>query len=184
MYLPIFLISSAGLYFLTGGLSQFGLGSLLILLSAIFTAVHIVLVGYFSKRGLDPTVLCFQQFFIVFILSFLFTFLTRGVHLTIPTVNQIFPLIFLGLFPTLSVFFIQILSLKHASEITAAILLSLQPGFSAFFSYWLGGEKITEFQVLGGILLIISAVLFSFFNTSSTTNIAQRLKRPDSSSLV
>lgn len=165
IYFPVFIISSTGLYFLTGGLSDIGFGSLMILFSAIFTAVHVVLVGHFSKKGLDPVVLCFQQFFVVFLLSIIFALFTQDFHLVIPTVSQLYPLLFLGLFPTLSVFFIQILSLKYSSEMTAAIILSLQPGFSAFFSYWLGGESFSRFQLLGGGLLFVSAVLFSYFKS-------------------
>lgn len=167
IYLPIFILSSTGLYFLTGGLSDIGIGSLLILFSAIFTAVHVVLVGHFSKQGLDPAVLCFQQFLVVFILSMIYMLFTQGFHLTIPTASQFLPLLFLGIFPTFSVFFVQILSLKHSSEMTAAIILSLQPGFSAFFSYWLGGETFSVFQLLGGVLLFVSAVLFSYFKQKS-----------------
>jgi drug/metabolite transporter (DMT)-like permease len=167
VYFPIFIISSVGLYFLTGGLSQMGIGSLLILFSAIFTAVHVVLVGYFSKRGLDPAILCFQQFFVVFILSLISALATQGFRLDTPEISQILPLLFLGLLPTFSVFFVQVLSLKYSSEITAAIILSLQPGFSAFFSYWLGGEMFTTFQLIGGVLLFVSAVLFSYFKRNA-----------------
>lgn len=169
IYIPIFLISSTGLYFLTGGLSDIGIGSFLILFSAIFTAVHVVLVGYFSKQGLDAAVLCFQQFFVVFVLSLVYALFTHGFQLTIPDTEQIFPLLFLGLFPTLSVFFIQILSLKHSSEVTAAIILSLQPGFAAFFSFWLGGEKFSMFQLLGGVLLFVSTILFIFYKHKAKT---------------
>lgn len=167
VYLPVFLISSLGLYFLTGGLSQIELGGILILLSAIFTAVHIVLVGHYSRKGLDPVVLCFQQFAVVFLLSIMYALVAQKFILTIP-IAQTPPLLFLGLFSTLSVFFIQMLSLKYSSTIAAAIILSLQPGFAAFFAYWLGGERFTGFQFFWGILLFISAIIFAFFNATKS----------------
>lgn len=160
-HLPVMVISVFGLYFLTGGLNGLGLGDILILFSAVFTSIHLVLVGYYSKQNLDPLVLCFQQFLTVSILSLVYALFTGKLNLFIPA-SQISPLLFLGLLPTLSVFFVQMISLKYASEITAAILLSLQPGFAAFFGYWIGGERFTKLQFVGGVLLFISAIAYTF----------------------
>ncbi|MFA5889010.1 MAG: DMT family transporter [Candidatus Paceibacterota bacterium] len=159
--MPVIILSIIGLYLLTGGLSALGLGDILILFSAVFTAIHLVLVGHYSKEGLDPVVVCFQQFAVVALLSVVFAFLTNKFDIFVP-VSQIGPLLFLGILPTLSVFFVQMVSLKYASEITGAVLLSLQPGFAAFFSYWLGGERFTTLQLLGGVLLFFSAIIYSF----------------------
>jgi drug/metabolite transporter (DMT)-like permease len=158
--LPVIALSLFGLYLLTGNLSEVGLGDLLILFSAVFTAVHLILVGNFSKQELDPVVLCFQQFAVVTILSFIFAFIIGEFKMVVPS-SQIIPLLFLGIMPTLSVFFVQLLSLKYTSEITAAIILSLQPGFAAFFSYWLGGERLVFPQLVGGVLLFVSASIYA-----------------------
>lgn len=159
--LPVIILSVLGLYFLTGELGALGLGDMLILFSAIFTSIHLVLVGHYSKEGLDPVVVCFQQFATVSLLSFIYALITSNFNPFIPS-SQLSPLLFLGLLPTLSVFFIQMISLKSASEITAAILLSLQPGFAAFFGYWIGGERFTKLQFLGGVLLFTSAIIYTF----------------------
>ena len=160
--LPVIILSVSGLYLLTGSLGNMGLGDVLILFSAIFTSIHLVLVGYYSKQGLDPIVVCFQQFMVVVLLSFIFALITGKFDMFVP-LSQIGPLLFLGILPTLSVFFVQMVSLKYSSEITGAILLSLQPGFAAFFSYWLGGERFTSIQLIGGILLFVSAIIYSCF---------------------
>ncbi len=159
-HLPIIFISMFGLYLLTSGLSQIGFGDILILLSALFTAVHLLLVGYYSKQDLDPVIICFQQFTVVFVLSLIFAILTNKFSINIDT-NQIKSLLFLGLFPTLSVFFIQMVSLKRTTEIMAAVLLSLQPGFSAFFAYWLGEENLVSIQWIGGAILFSTAIIYS-----------------------
>jgi drug/metabolite transporter (DMT)-like permease len=169
-HIPVIIISLCGLYLLTGGLSNIGLGDILILLSAIFTAVHLLLVGHYSKQGLDPIVVCFQQFTVVFILSLIYALITSKFNLHVP-VDQIKPLLFLGLLPTLSVFFVQMVSLKRASEITAAILLSLQPGFSAFFAYWLGQEKLVTMQWVGGVLLFLSAIFYAFITRNKGVDV-------------
>ncbi len=159
--LPIIVLSVSGLYLLTGGMSNLGLGDILILFSAVFTSIHLVLVGYYSKQGLDPIVVCFQQFAMVAILSLIFALITGKFDMFIP-ISQVVPLLFLGILPTLSVFFVQMISLKYSSEIKAAILLSLQPGFAALFSYWLGGERFTSLQLIGGGLLFASAIIYTF----------------------
>ncbi len=157
--LPVIILLVCGLYLLTGGLSNLGLGDVLILFSAIFTSIHLILVGYYSKQGLDPIVVCFQQFAVVAVCSLILALVTNKFNLFVPS-SQIGPLLFLGILPTLAVFFVQMVSLKYASEITAAILLSLQPGFAAFFSYWLGGERFSNLQLVGGILLFASAIVY------------------------
>ncbi len=159
--LPVIILSVSGLYLLTGSLSNIGLGDLLIFFSAIFTSIHLILVGHYSKEGLDPIVVCFQQFAVVAILSLVFALITGKFDMAVPF-SQVGPLLFLGILPTLSVFFVQMVSLKYSSEITAAILLSLQPGFAAFFSYWLGGERFTSLQFVGGVLLFVSAIIYTF----------------------
>lgn len=159
--LPVIALSVFGLYLLTGSLNNVGFGDLLIFLSAISTSVHLVLVGHYSKKELDPITVCFQQFTVVAVLSFVYALVIGKFNIYVPS-SQIGPLVFLGILPTLSVFFVQMVSLKHSSEITAAILLSLQPGFAAFFSYWLGGERFTVLQSVGGALLFASAIIYTF----------------------
>lgn len=160
-HLPILIVSLCGLYFLTGGLNNVGLGDILILFSAIFTAIHLLLVGYYSKKGLDPVILCFQQFIMVSLFSLIYALITNKLNFYVP-IGQIGSLLFLGIMPTLSVFFIQMISLKHSSEITASILLSLQPCFAALFAYIIGNEILKNDQWFGGILLVISAVVYAF----------------------
>jgi drug/metabolite transporter (DMT)-like permease len=171
-FLPEIILSVCGLYLLTGGLNNLGLGDLLILLSAIFTSIHLILVGHYSKQGLDPFVACFQQFVVVALLSLILALSSDKFDLSV-TASQIGPLLFLGIVPTLAVFFVQMLALKHAAEITGAILLSLQPGFAAFFSYWLGGERYVAWQWVGGILLFASAIVYAL--------ITHKKKEPDDS---
>jgi drug/metabolite transporter (DMT)-like permease len=150
-----------GLYFLTGQLHQINIGDVMILFSAIFTAVHLVMVSRYAKEHLDSVVLCFQQFAVVFVLSFLLALMT-GKSIVVPT-TQTFPLLFLGLFATLFAFFSQMVSLRYVSEITAALILALQPVFAAVFAVVFGGESITFIQVLGGSLLFAATIINQVF---------------------
>lgn len=155
-------LSLCGLYLLTGQLQAINIGDWMILLSAIATSIHLVFVGKYAKEQLDPIVLCFQQFTVVFLLSFIFTTIFSNHNLLI-SANQVQPLLFLGLFPTLSVFLIQMISLKYVSEITASLILSIQPALAAVFAVWFGRESLTTTQMFGGGLLILSAIIYQLF---------------------
>lgn len=154
-------LSLLGLYFLTGQLQRINAGDIMILFSALFTAIHLVSVSHYAKQNLNPVVLCFQQFTVVFTLSFIYA-LIAGTSASFP-MSQIIPLLFLGLFATLSVFFVQIVSLKNTSEITAAIILALQPVFAAIFAILFNNESITLIQMFGGFLLLSATIINQVF---------------------
>jgi drug/metabolite transporter (DMT)-like permease len=160
-YLLVLGLSLLGLYFLTGQLQHLNIGDLFILASAIFTAIHLVLVSHYAKQDIDARVLCFQQFLVVFVLSLLFS-LSMNKNLLVST-TQIVPLLFLGLIATLSVFFVQMISLRYASEMTAALILAIQPVFAAVFAVFWGGEIITLLQAVGGALLVLAVVFNQLF---------------------
>ena len=159
-YLWVLALSLLGFYFLTGQMHDITVGDLLILASAIFTAAHLVLMGHYAKQDLDARVLCFQQFFVVFVLSFAFALVTHT-SMAAPT-DQVAPLLVLGLAATLSVFFVQMISLRYASEITAALTLAIRPVFAAIFAVAWAGESITVLQMIGGSLLIGAMVVGQF----------------------
>ena len=154
-------LSLVGLYLLTGQLQRLNFGDFLILLSAVFTAVHLVLVSHYAKQDIDARVLCFQQFSMVAILSFAFA-LAMHKNIAFPT-SQISPLLFLGLIATLSVFFVQMISLRYASAILASLILAIQPVFAAIFAVFVGGEIILPLQILGGSLLVAATVVNQLF---------------------
>jgi len=152
------IVALTGIYFLTGQLQKINVGDILILFSALATAIHMLLASKFAKQNLEPITLCFQQFTVVFLLSLIFT-LINGASISIPS-TQLGPLLFLGILPTLSVFFIQLLALKFTTETTAALIFSTQPIFAAAFAFLLGGEKMEFIQIFGGFLLVI-AIIFN-----------------------
>lgn len=151
------LLAVLGIYFLTGQLQKINAGDILILFSALATAIHMILVSKFAKQNLDPITLCFQQFTVVFLLSLIFTTLVSHSTIAIP-LNQIGSLLFLGLLPTLSVFLIQLIALKFITETMGALIFSTQPVFAAFFAFFLGGEKLGFIQIFGGALLVLAIV--------------------------
>jgi drug/metabolite transporter (DMT)-like permease len=154
---PVVGLSLLGLYFSTGQLERLNAGDIFIVLSAVFTAVHLVLMSHYAKQDLDVTVLCFQQFLTVFVMSFVLA-LVMGKSIFVPAV-QTAPLLFLGVFATLSVFFVQMASLRYVSVVTGAIILTFRPAFTAAFAVFWGGESITLIQMFGGALLIAAVLV-------------------------
>jgi drug/metabolite transporter (DMT)-like permease len=167
-YVFVLGLSLLGLYFLTGQLEKLNVGDFFILVAALFTAIHLVLMGHYAKQNLDAKVLCFQQFLTVSFLSFLFAL---GAHKNffVPAVQAV-PLLFLGFFATLAVFFILMISLRSVSEVTAALILAIQPAFTVVFAVFWGGEGITSVQMLGGTLLVAAAVFNQLFPRTYLSN--------------
>jgi len=70
----------------------------------------------------------------------------------------------LGLFATLSVFFVQMVSLRYVSVLVAAIILTFRPAFTAMFAILLDGENITMLQIFGGLLLLSATIIYHYFS--------------------
>jgi len=89
--------------------------------------------------------------------------------------KQLFFAIFLtGILATVVAFLIQAGLQKYTTPTKAAIIYSMEPVSSAFFSYFIGAELLTLRQYTGA-MVIIFAVLFvetgSYYNSKSKPKI-------------
>jgi drug/metabolite transporter (DMT)-like permease len=152
-------IAVAGLYLLTGGIRGLNSGDVLTLLAAVTYALHVMLTGRYSSRGLDPYVLCFQQMLITGGLSLLLAGILR-LPFGISTSYALGAIIFLAIFPSLSAFLIQLLAQRSVPELRVSLIFTLEPVFGALFAWTLGGEQPILLRALGGVL-IVAAMLVS-----------------------
>ena len=151
-------IDVAGLWFLTEGLKAINLGDFLTMLAAVASAFHILFIDKFGKKGLDPLVLCFQQFFFAGLLS-LITALVMGYSFSIVWGKAVYSLAFLIALPTIFSFLAQIFSQKHVDAIRASLIYTLEPVFAAVLAWTLGGEKAISVRVLGGCLIFAGMII-------------------------
>jgi len=138
----------------------------LTLLAAITYALHVMLTGRYSGRGLDPYVLCFQQMLLCGGLSLLLAGVLR-LPFGISTAYALGAIVFLAVFPSLTAFLIQLLAQRSVPELRVSLIFTLEPVFGALFSWTLGGEPLIPPRALGG-LLIVAAMLVSELGVKRT----------------
>ena len=137
----------------------FNTGDKLTLLCAFLFAVHYAYLGKYAplcKTG----VLCCVQLFSTSVFSFIFFLCTERGSFHIEMLTQSFGhLIYLGLFSTGLCYFIQTWAQSRFSPSGTAIILSAEGFFGSLFSVIMGLDKATLNFVLGGGIILISAIL-------------------------
>jgi drug/metabolite transporter (DMT)-like permease len=151
-------VALAGLWVLTGGLSDMNLGDLLTLITAMTYALHLLYSDRYMKEGVDPYVISCQQFLVVGILS-LFAALVFDLPFAVGSRAVVMIVLFLTLFPTLSAFVIQMLAQRIAAPLRVSLIFALEPVFAALFAWTLGGEAFVPHRAIGGLLIACALAL-------------------------
>lgn len=163
------MVSFFGLYFLTGvaesGFSGVVVGDWLIVLSAFFISLHMVFTGRFvSERGAVEMML-----WQVVVMTFLF-FLNAmafenhvwgdlGAYLGEVAVYAIaFTAIASTCFGYLAMTYMQ----KFVSSLQVALILTLEPVFTAAFDLAINDVRLTLLNAMGGCLILFAVVLSEF----------------------
>ena len=152
-------VSLAGLWILTGGMSEVNLGDVLTLITAMTYALHLLYVDKFLREGADPLVITCQQFLLVGLFSMVVCLVLR-LPLTVGSQEVAGTVLFLALFPTLTAFLIQMVAQKIRSPLRVSLIFALEPLFAALFAWTLGGEQFVLHGAIGG-LFIAAALLIS-----------------------
>ena len=152
------LLSLVGLYFLcykTG--CGFDIYDLLILLSAFFYAVHIIVVNYYSKRVHAIKASC-MQFFVVGILSAVLV----GLFET-PTWQAIVdcrvPILYAGILTCGVAYTLQIYGQKYTLPVLASLIFCLESVFAVLGGAIILGEVLSLKEILGCVFMISGVIL-------------------------
>ena len=152
-------VAIAGLYFLSVTENfTIDIGDLLVLISAIFWAVQILIVGFLSVR-VDAIQLAFTQFVICSVLSFIAAMFTEIINLT-DIVNAAIPILYAGLCSVGIAYTLQIVAQKTAHPANAAIIMSLESVF-AVIGGWLVLDETIPFRGLFGCGLMLCGMIIS-----------------------
>lgn len=156
------LLSVFGTFLLTmkGGY-QFNTGDALILIAALLRAIQMSVTQKLTKgRVMDSGALTTIQLGVVAVIMGIFSLpsgrLPDSAVLSLP-----FWLLtaYLAFFCTLLAFYIQLIMIRRTSSTRVGLLTGTEPLFSALFAVWLGGERLSPQEWLGG-LLIVAATYF------------------------
>jgi drug/metabolite transporter (DMT)-like permease len=171
------LLALTGLIFLTskgdsllGVFSEisesFNIGDFLTLLCALFFALYLVYLDIITKRN-DYKPLVFLQIAVTGILGLLFSFLFNGWEIeTIEfsfSSSLLFAVLYTSIFATVLTTTIQTKYQKFVTPSVAGIIFSFEPIFAAVFAFFVLNEKISNFGLVGCVLifagLLVSEVL-------------------------
>jgi len=159
-------ISLAGLWVLTGGMSDVNVGDLITLVGAMAYALHVLYSDKYMKSGVDPVLISCQQFVFVGLMS-LATALVLGRSFEISTSSAWRAIVFVALFPTLSAFVIQMFAQRITEPLKVSLIFASQPVFAAMFAWTLGGEDPVLHRALGGILIVVALIVASLSQRSN-----------------
>ena len=152
------LLALSGIYYLSGGdLSQLVIGDILTIISAIFWALQVVLIARFVGQSGRALALSQVQFTVTALLALMVALALEPIEwgAIVSVAPQI---LYAGIFASGLAFTIQVIGQRYTSAPQAAIFLSAEAPFAAWFAYLWLDEKIAAIGFIG-CLLILSAML-------------------------
>lgn len=151
-------VLGVGLVSLDGDLS-INMGDLLTLIGGLFYAFHILAIKKYSK-DMHPIKLTTLQFAMTAVLAFLGSLFFEDISLIKQIDSSIIIQIgYLAFFATAVTLLCQNVGQHLVSECNAAILLSLESVFGAFFSVLFYGEILTLKVFLGFIIIFVAIIV-------------------------
>jgi drug/metabolite transporter (DMT)-like permease len=130
-----------------------GLGEIFVLISAVFFAIHIILLGSWSKN-FDAYALTVIQLIGCALLSAIPA--TINGYVAPPDFQVWGVVIFTALFATAIAFVIQTWSQARISTTKVAVILTMEVVFAAVFSVMYGMEPLTLRLTIGGTMVLIA----------------------------
>ena len=147
--------------------SDFNLGDLLTLFCALLFAFQVVYVDVFTKKY-DYLPMVFVQLLITgvggFILSFIFSITSLEIVRFTINLSVVTAILYSAIFASTIATVIQLKFQKSVSPTKAGIIFSIEPIFAAVFAYFLLSEKISNFGLIGCVIIFIGLIVSELFS--------------------
>ncbi len=147
--------------------SDFNLGDVLTLLCALLFAFQVVYVDVFTKKY-DYLPMVFVQLLITgvggFILSYIFSISSLETFKFTFNTTVVTAILYTAIFASIIATVIQLKFQKFVSPTKAGIIFSIEPIFAAVFAYFLLSEKISNFGLVGCVLIFIGLIVSELFS--------------------
>lgn len=151
-------LGALGLYFLCAGdgISKIGYGDVMIMLSAVLYAVHILTIDYFAPK-VDSVKLSCVQFFVVGVISIIPVFIFEN-----PTFAAVleckWALLFAGVVSCGIAYTLQIMAQKNINPALASLILSFESVFAVLTGWLILGETLSVKEIFGCILMFAAVI--------------------------
>ncbi|MDF1603046.1 DMT family transporter [Nocardioides sp. YIM 152315] len=133
-----------------------GYGEAITFLAALLYALHIVGLGAWSNAR-DALGMSILQVVVVAVIC-LVASAPHGIVLP-DTGRDWLSVVYMAVFPAAVALLAQTWAQAHLSATRAAIVMSMEPVFAAFFAVLLGGETLTGRMVTGGVLVLAAMLI-------------------------
>jgi drug/metabolite transporter (DMT)-like permease len=144
-------LATAGLALLSLNGFSVGIGEAITLLAAVFYALHIIGLGRYSATEI-ATGLSVVQMIVIAVICFVGA-LPGGIVLP-STPGQWASVLYMVVFASIIALLVQTWAQAHMTATRAAIIMTVEPVFAAFFAVWLGDESVTLRMIVGGALVL------------------------------
>jgi len=148
-------LSLTGMVFLAGqSPSGVRIGDALTVVCAGALGLHIALLSRYAREHDAGSLALAQMLSMAILFSALWPFFEP---VAMPPREVIFAIALTGIVASAGAFYIQTTVQQRIPAARAAIILTTEPVFAAFFGYWLAGDRLSPVQ-LAGAALILSAL--------------------------
>lgn len=131
---------------------------MLVVICAIFFAIHCILIDEFFEIIDAPFTLASTQFFICFIISLPLIFIFEEPTLS-GIYKELFEILYVGIMSTGIAYTLQIIGQRYVKPSTAAITFSLEGVFGALSAWIILGQFLTFVQMIGCLLIIVGVLI-------------------------
>ena len=161
------LVATIGLYFISFNGISFGIGEILVLISALLFAGQIVALGECSD-GENTYALTLIQILVSAVIFFALS-LKDGFQL--PPDNGVWSAVFYtAFFATFLGFLIQVKAQSIMSATVAGVLLAMETPFALFFGLYFDNDPITLRIISGGTLVLVAMALVIWSDSKHTNS--------------
>ena len=161
------LVATIGLYFISFNGISFGIGEILVLISALLFAGQIVALGEWSD-GENTYALTLIQILVSAVIFFALS-LKDGFQL--PPDNGVWSAVFYtAFFATFLGLLIQVKAQSVMSATVAGVLLAMETPFALFFGLYFDNDPITLRIISGGTLVLIAMALVIWSDSKHTNS--------------
>lgn len=141
-----------------------GLGDGLVLIGAVFWALHVLLMGYFSNK-VEAVGFSIVQFMTAAVLGSFFAFGFEQPNLADFQLSWI-PLVYAGVISSGIAFTLQLIAQRNVSSSVAALILSLEAVFAVIAGVLFLNETLT-FKALLGCSFMLAGIMISQWPTAA-----------------
>lgn len=166
-------LAMVGTYLLSikGGL-KINRGDLIVILSALVFAIHILLLTKYSTNT-NAVLVSLVQFAVCGVISLVGAFVLEDISMEAILKSQA-TILYVGILSSGVGFTIQLMALKDLEPVVASMICSLESVFGALFGWLILSQEMTEREIFGAIVIFLATI---FAQVPIETYLEKRLER-------